>query len=107
MRYEHSIFDALAVLREHHPLVRMMALKWMDKRPVCMLTTIHDDATTTQIRRTRRVEGDQEEIKKPAVVEGYNKFMGDQINFYPTTGFRIVRSNGGEGQNSICLIWLW
>ena len=54
----------------------MMALKWMDKRPVCMLSTIHDDAMTTKVRRTRRVEGGQEEIKKPVVVEEYNRFMG-------------------------------
>ena len=54
----------------------MMALKWMDKRPVSMLTTIHDDSMTTKVRRTRRVEGGQEEIKKPVVVEQYNSFMG-------------------------------
>ena len=54
----------------------MMALKWMDKRPVSMLTTIHDDSMTTKVRRTRRVQGGLEEIRKPVVVEQYNQFMG-------------------------------
>ena len=50
----------------------IMELKWMDKRPVCMLSTIHDDSMTTKVRRTRQVEGGQEEIRKPVVVEEYN-----------------------------------
>ena len=47
----------------------MMALKWMDERPVCMLSTIHDDSMTTKVRRTRWVEGGQEEMRKPIVVK--------------------------------------
>ena len=54
----------------------MMALKWMDKRPVSMLSTIHDNSMTTKVRRTRRAVGGQEEIRKPVVVEQYNQFMG-------------------------------
>ena len=74
----------------------MMALKWMDKRPVCMLSTIHDDAMTTKVRRTRRVEGGQEEIKKPVVVEEYNRFMGgvdksDQLLSYYGFSHRTVK----------------
>ena len=73
----------------------MMALKWMDKRQVCMLTTIHDDSMMTKIRRTRRAEGGQEEIKKPVVVEQYNRFMGgvdrsDQLLSY----YRVSSSHG-------------
>ena len=30
----------------------IIALKWMDKRPVSMLSTIHDDSTTTKVRHT-------------------------------------------------------
>ena len=61
-----------------------------------MLTTIHDDATTTMIRRTRRVDGGQEEIKKPVVVEEYNKFMGgvdrsDQLLSYYVFLHRMVK----------------
>ena len=35
----------------------MMALKWMDKRPVSMLSTIHDNSMTTKVRRTCRAVG--------------------------------------------------
>ena len=60
------------------------SLKWMDKRPVSMLTTIHDDTMTTKVRRTRRAEGDQEEIRKPVVIKEYNRFLGgvDQLLSY-------------------------
>ena len=54
----------------------MMALKWMDKRPVMMLTTIHDDSFVTKKRRSRAAPGGEEEILKPLVVEEYNKHMG-------------------------------
>ena len=30
-----------------------LALKWMDKRPVTLLSTIHDDTMVTKVRRTR------------------------------------------------------
>ena len=43
-----------------------MALKWMDKRPVTMLSTIHNESMTTKICRSRQAEGGQEE---PVVVE--------------------------------------
>ena len=74
----------------------MMALKWMDKRPVCMLTTIHDDSMTTKVRRTRRVQGGQEEVKKPVVVEQYNSYMGgvdrsDQLLSYYGFSHRTVK----------------
>ena len=74
----------------------MMALKWMDKRPVSMLTTIHDNSMTTKVRRTRRVEGGQEEIRKPVVVEQYNSFMGgvdrsDQLLSYYGFAHRTVK----------------
>jgi hypothetical protein len=74
----------------------MMALKWMDKRPVCMLTTIQDDSMMTKVRRTRRVEGGQEEIRKPVVVEEYNNYMGgvdksDQLLSYYGFSHRRVK----------------
>ena len=43
----------------------MMALKWMDKRPVTMLTTIHDDSFVTKKRRSRSVQDGQEDILYP------------------------------------------
>ena len=74
----------------------MMALKWMDKRPVSMLTTIHNDSMTTKVRRTHRVQGGLEEIRKPVVVEQYNQFMGgvdrsDQLLSYYGFAHRTVK----------------
>ena len=45
----------------------MMALKWMDKRPVLMLS---NDSFVTKKRRSRRARG------HPEAVEEYNKNMG-------------------------------
>ena len=33
----------------------VMALKWMDKCPMAMLTTVHDDSVVTKQRQTRVV----------------------------------------------------
>ena len=38
----------------------MMALKWMDKRPVCMLTTIHDNQGSSYSPSRGRPGGNQE-----------------------------------------------
>ena len=46
----------------------MMALKWMDKRPVSMLSTINDNSMITKVLRTREV-GSIKEIRKPVVVK--------------------------------------
>ena len=54
----------------------MMVLKWMDKRPVVMLSTIHDDSFVTKKRRSRTALDGQEDILKPLVVEEYNQNMG-------------------------------
>ena len=61
-----------------------------------MLTTIHDDSMTTKVRRTRRAEGGQEEVRKPVVVEEYNRFMGgvdrsDQLLSYYGFSHRTVK----------------
>ena len=74
----------------------MMALKWMDKRAVSMLSTIHDNSMTTKVRRTRRAVGGQEEVRKPVVVEQYNKYMGgvdrsDQLLSYYGFSHRTVK----------------
>ena len=65
----------------------MMALKWMDKRPVTMLSAIHDDSFVTKKRRSRAAQDGEEDILKPLVVEEYNKHMGgvdtgDQLQSY-------------------------
>ena len=61
-----------------------------------MLTTIHNDSMTTKVRRTRRVQGGLEEIRKPVVVEQYNQFMGgvdrsDQLLSYYGFAHRTVK----------------
>ena len=73
----------------------MLAIKWMNKRPVIMLTTIHsDDVISTE--RSKRAEGGREEVEKPVVVDKYNKFMGgvdraDQFLSYYGFSHRTVR----------------
>ena len=62
-------------------------LKWMDKRPVSMLSTIHDDSLVSKRRRTKQIAGGVEEIQKPLMVEMYNTYMGgvdrgDQLVVY-------------------------
>jgi len=47
----------------------LMALKWHDKREICMLSTFHDSSMITV--KTRSGEKD-----KPAVITDYNKNMG-------------------------------
>ena len=42
-------------------------LKWMDKRPVSVLSTIHDDSTTQEGTRI---------TQKPTVIVQYNTYMG-------------------------------
>ena len=54
----------------------MMVLKWMDKRPVVMLSTIHDNSFVSKKWRSRSALNGQEDIMKPLVVEEYNKNMG-------------------------------
>ena len=54
----------------------MLALKWMDKREVMMLSTIHDDSFVTKKRRSRAATDGHEDILKPLVVEEYNRNMG-------------------------------
>ena len=54
----------------------MLVLKWMDKREVMMLSTIHDDSFVIKKRRSRAAIDGQEDILKPLVVEEYNRHMG-------------------------------
>ena len=65
----------------------MLALKWQDKRPVNMLSTIHDNSRVTKRRRTRLAAGGIEEVEKPTMVDRYNTYMGgvdkgDQLMSY-------------------------
>ena len=73
----------------------MVAQKWADKRQVPMLSTVHDDSMVTKVRRTRLAEGGRE-IRKPAMVKEYNKYMGgvdksDQLLSYYGFAHRTVK----------------
>ena len=41
-----------------------------------ILSTVHDDSMLTKTRWTRLVEGGREDVRKPVMIEQYNKFMG-------------------------------
>lgn len=73
-----------------------LVIKWMDKRPVTVLTNIHDDTMTTKRRRTRASETGTEEIDKPTAIAEYNTYMGgvdkaDQLLSYYTFQHRTVK----------------
>ena len=46
------------------------------QRQVSMLSTLHNDSMVTKTRQTRLAEGGREEVRKPVMVEQYNKYMG-------------------------------
>ena len=74
----------------------MMALKWMDKRTVHMLSTICDDSVVTKQHCTRLAPDGSEEIR-PHAVEEYNRHMGgidksDQLLSYYGFGHRTVKA---------------
>ena len=73
-----------------------LVLKWMDKRPVTLLSTIHDNTMVTKVRRTRLAPGGREEISKPHMVAEYNRYMGgvdksDQLLSYYGFSHRTVK----------------
>ena len=74
----------------------VLALKWMDKRQVNMLSTIHDDSMMSKRRRTQHVPGGIEEVQKPVMVEQYNTYMGgvdksEQLMSYYGFCYRTVK----------------
>ena len=57
----------------------MLALQWMDNRPVAMCTTMHEANTFQLVRRTskdRKGVYQAMEVKQPQAVFDYNQFMG-------------------------------
>ncbi|XP_068129769.1 piggyBac transposable element-derived protein 4-like [Hyperolius riggenbachi] len=62
---------------------KMMALRWRDKRDVCILSTVHNSETARTTTRSRQ------EVEKPKAVLDYNKTMGSvdradgAMSFYP------------------------
>ena len=54
----------------------ILAIKWMDKRAVTLLTTLHNAGVIRKERRSRHAVGGVEEVVKPQAIEQYNYFMG-------------------------------
>ena len=54
----------------------LTGVRWMDKHPVAMLSTIHDDSTATVTRRSRSAAGGTETVSKPVMITAYTNFMG-------------------------------
>lgn len=50
----------------------LLAMKWMDKKEVFMLSTMHSDEYVSVPKRSRK----EEIVRKPACVHDYNSFMG-------------------------------
>ncbi|GBM15692.1 PiggyBac transposable element-derived protein 4 [Araneus ventricosus] len=73
---------------------KMCILKYMDKKPICMLSTIHTINFVEQCKKKKKKKsnGDVEDIitKKPKAILDYNRTMGgvhmaDQcLSYYPT-----------------------
>ena len=72
-------------------------LKWMDKRIVTVMSTIHSSSRMLSIqRRTRHAATSQENIQKPEVIVDYKKLMGgvdlyDQLCSYYSFDHRTVK----------------
>jgi hypothetical protein len=75
-----------------------MVVKWQDKVPVSILSTIHDSIGMTSTIKTNRKTG--EAVIKPEFVTDYNKGMGgvdkkEQLASYPvmhcySKGYKIL-----------------
>ena len=51
----------------------VLCYKWMDKRAVTLLSTLHDDTMVDVQRRSRGARGGVESIQKPKMIDEYNK----------------------------------
>ena len=72
------------------------ALKWMDKRPVVMLSSVHDSSLVAKKRRSRLAPNGTDEVMKPKMIEKYNNKMGgvdkaDQLLSYYGFPHRTVK----------------
>ena len=79
-----------------HMDATMLLIKWMDKRAVTALTTIHPDREVAVERRSRRAVGGRETVMKPHTRVEYNRYMGgvdvaDQLLSYYGFGHRTVK----------------
>ena len=87
----------------------ILGLKWKDKRYVSVLSTIHDSSMVSKQRHTRQVAGGVEVVQKPAVIEGYNMYMGgvDKSDQLLTMVSDVAQRSGGSVPSSILLNLQW
>ena len=74
----------------------LLSMKWMDKRAVSMISTIHDSLMVSSQRRSRFADGGHESVQKPQCVVEYNSHMGgvdlsDQLVTYYNFAHRTVK----------------
>ena len=72
-------------------------IKWMDKRPVTVLTTMHEARLVPQTRRTRHSASGQEVVNKPIAIVDYNKFMGGVDKSDQLLSCYTFHHSGGRG----------
>ena len=53
----------------------VLALQWMDRKLVSMLTNLHDNTTVIKTRRTKDSGNHQEQVTKPLCIDQYNRYM--------------------------------
>jgi len=84
---------------------KMMALRWKDKKDVCILSTVHNVASSVV-----KSQGEKE-VQKPAAVLDYNHTMGgvdkadQELTFYPVMRKqqkRYYKKFSGICWNSVC-----
>ena len=74
----------------------LLSMKWMDKRAVTMISTIHEDSMVSTPRRSRFADHGREVVQKPQCVVEYNHNMGgvdlsDQMVTYYSFSHRTVK----------------
>ena len=55
---------------------QLTGVRWMDKHPVAVLSTIHDDSTSRVTRRSRTAPEGVETVLKPTMITDYTNFIG-------------------------------
>ena len=77
----------------------MSLVKWLDTKPVMMLSTIDSGAPTNSVNKTRRQKGQEGRVnvKVPAMVQRYNMFMrGTDLMDQNTSVYAYDRKSPGK-----------
>ena len=82
-------------------------MAWFDKRPVCLLSTVHKSGEVNKRIRDRNEEGGFRNIAKPIAVDGYNAKMGggvdrnDQMNSLDAEHVNEVHLNFEDSESLV------